>query len=470
MNVTTRIAPDIPATFATQQQTALRLRTSTAPERIAKLKKLESAILAAQETIRQALQADLRKPATESDLTEIMPVIAEIRHAVRHLRRWMRPRRVLPTATMFGTAASIRPEPRGVSLIISPWNYPIGLTLGPLAAAIAAGCTAICKPSELTPACSALLSDLIRATFDPAEIALFEGDATLSTTLLDLPFDHIFFTGSPAVGKIVMAAAARHLSSVTLELGGKSPVIVDATADVAKAAKTIMWGKFLNNGQTCIAPDYLFVHEAVLPEFIEKSQAAITQMYGDARTSKDYGRLVNDRHFSRVQHLLEDAITNGAKIATGGTTDAAEKFIAPTLLTNVTATSAIMREEIFGPLLPILPYTDLSAPISHINASPKPLALYIFSKDDQTVERILTATSAGGTAINTTVLHFSHPNLPFGGVNNSGIGAAHGVYGFRAFSHERAILRDKFSTTAWLFPPYTQRLRRLVQLTLKYLT
>jgi aldehyde dehydrogenase (NAD+) len=470
MNVTTRIAPDIPTTFADQQATALHLRASTAPQRIAKLKKLEAAILAAQDAFRQALQADLRKPATESDLTEIMPVIAEIRHAARHLRKWMRPRRVAPTATMFGTAASIRPEPKGVSLIISPWNYPIGLTLGPLASAIAAGCTAICKPSELTPACAAVLADLIRATFDPAEIALFEGDATLSTTLLDLPFDHIFFTGSPAVGKIVMAAAARHLASVTLELGGKSPVIVDATADVAKAAKSIMWGKFLNNGQTCIAPDYLFVHEKILPEFIEKSKAAITKMYGDPRTSKDYGRLVNARHFSRVNHLLADATAQGATTITGGTTDAAEKFIAPTLLTQLNPTSAIMREEIFGPLLPILPYTDLTDPISHINASPKPLALYIFSKDDQAVERILTQTSAGGTAINTTVLHFSHPNLPFGGVNNSGIGAAHGVYGFRAFSHERAVLRDKFSATSLLFPPYTQKLRNLVKLTLKYLT
>jgi aldehyde dehydrogenase (NAD+) len=231
-----------------------------------------------------------------------------------------------------------------------------------------------------------------------------------------------------------------------------------------------MWGKFLNNGQTCIAPDYLFVHEKILPEFIEKSKAAITKMYGDPRTSKDYGRLVNARHFSRVNHLLADATAQGATTITGGTTDAAEKFIAPTLLTQLNPTSAIMREEIFGPLLPILPYTDLTDPISHINASPKPLALYIFSKDDQAVERILTQTSAGGTAINTTVLHFSHPNLPFGGVNNSGIGAAHGVYGFRAFSHERAVLRDKFSATSLLFPPYTQKLRNLVKLTLKYLT
>jgi aldehyde dehydrogenase (NAD+) len=474
MNVTTRIAPDnatadIQAVFARQRETALLLRASTAEDRIAKLKKLEAALLAHRQALLAALGADMRKPATEADLTEIMPVLVEIRHTAKHLRSWMRDRRVLPTKSTLGTAGRIHYEPKGVCLIISPWNYPVGLTLGPLASAIAAGNTAILKPSEMTPNTSAVLAELIRATFDPAEVALFEGDAEVSTMLLDLPFDHIFFTGSPAVGKIVMAAAAKHLASVTLELGGKSPVIVDETADVAKAANSIVWGKFLNNGQTCIAPDYLFVHEKILPEFLEKSQAAIRRMFGAAPiNSPDYGRIVNERHFVRIKTLLDDATANGAQTVAGGTTDAAQNYIAPTLLTQLNESSAIMREEIFGPLLPVLAYTDVAAPIRHINANPKPLALYIYSRSDPAIARIIAETTAGGTCVNMSVLHFSHANLPFGGVNNSGIGSAHGVFGFRAFSHERAVLRDRFSVTPMLFPPYTRRVKTLISLTMKY--
>jgi aldehyde dehydrogenase (NAD+) len=288
---------------------------------------------------------------------------------------------------------------------------------------------------------------------------------------LDLPFDHIFFTGSPAVGKVVMAAAAKHLSSVTLELGGKSPVIVDETADLATAARSVMWAKFLNNGQTCVAPDYLYVHATVFDAFLDKAKAAIAKMYGaDARASADYGRIVNGRHVARLKHLLDDATAKGANIVVGGTVDGEQKYIAPTLLTEVSEASAIMQEEIFGPLLPVIRYTDLAGPIRHINASPKPLALYIYSKNDGVIERIISETSAGGTGVNVAVLHFSHNNLPFGGVNNSGIGSSHGVFGFRAFSHERAILRDRYSAMPLLFPPYGRRVKSLIKLTLKYFT
>jgi len=476
MNVTTAIAPGvargdsaIAAVFERQREMAVRLRGSTAAARIAKLRVLEAAVNARRPAIYAALLADLRKPAAEADLSEIMPVISEIHHTVRHLKAWMRTVRVAPTMALLGTQARIRYEPKGVCLIISPWNYPINLTLGPLACAIAAGNTAILKPSEMTPNCSAVLAELIREVFDPSEVALFEGDAAVSTELLGLPFDHMFFTGSPAVGKIVMTAAAKHLSSVTLELGGKSPVLVDATADIPKAAKSVMWGKFLNVGQTCIAPDYVYVHEKVLPAFVEQAKAAITKMYGaDAQASPDYCRIVNERHFGRVKRMLDDATAHGATVAMGGAVAEADKFMAPTLLTNVDVNSLVMQEEIFGPLLPILSYSDVSAPIAHINAHPKPLALYVFSKDEGQIERILTETSAGGSCVNTTVLHFSHANLPFGGVNNSGIGSSHGIYGFKAFSHERAVLREQMSATSMLAPPYTKWVKMLIGVTMKY--
>ncbi len=478
MNVTTMIQPaeapsgsTIADIFRRQQQMAISLRTSTAEARIAKLKKLEAAVMAHRQAIYRALHADLRKPETEADLSEIMPVISEIRHTAKHLKSWMRTKRVATTMTLLGTQARLRYEPKGVCLIISPWNYPINLTLGPLASAIAAGNTSIIKPSELTPSCSAVMADIIRSTFDPAEIALFEGDAAVSTELLALPFDHIFFTGSPAVGKIVMAAAAKNLTSVTLELGGKSPVIVDETADITKAANSVMWGKFINNGQTCIAPDYLYVHEKILTEFLEKSKAAIAKMYGpDAQASPDYCRMVNEKHFSRVKRLIDDATAKGASIAAGGAAEIGDKFIAPTLLTNVSETSEIMAEEIFGPVLPVISYSDVSQPISHINDNPKPLALYVYSKNDALIDRVISETSTGGSCVNMSMLHYSHANLPFGGVNNSGIGSSHGIFGFKAFSHERAVLRDRFSTIPMLFPPYTNRVKALVKFTLNYLT
>jgi len=461
MNVTTMIQPGAAQTdstitdmFRRQQQMAISLRTSTAEARVQKLKKLEAAVLANREALYRALHADLRKPETEVDLSEIMPVLSEIRHTAKHLKSWMRTKRVAATMTLFGTQARLRYEPKGVCLIISPWNYPVNLTLGPLASAIAAGNTAIIKPSGMTPSCSAVLAEIIRSTFDPSEIALIEGDAAVSTELLALPFDHIFFTGSPAVGKIVMAAAAKNLTSVTLELGGKSPVIVDETADVSRAANSVMWGKFINNGQTCIAPDYLYVHEKILPEFLEKSKTAIAKMYGpDAQISPDYCRMVNEKHFARVKRLIDDATAKGAVIAAGGVTEMGDKFIAPTLLTNVRETAEIMAEEIFGPVLPVISYGDVSGPIDHINKNPKPLALYVYSRNDALIEQVISETSTGGSCVNMSMLHFSHANLPFGGVNDSGIGSSHGIFGFKAFSHERAVLRDRFSTIPMLFPP-----------------
>jgi aldehyde dehydrogenase (NAD+) len=463
-------APAIETVFAAQRETAIALRTSTAQMRIAKLRKLEAAVLANRAEIYRALGNDLHKSEAEADVSEILPVISGIRHARRHLTSWMKPKWVLPTMTMFGTKSRIRHEPKGVSLIIAPWNYPIGLLVGPLTSAIAAGCPAIIKPSEISEACSTVTARLIRETFAPEEIAVFEGDAAVSMALLELPFDHIFFTGSPAVGKMVMAAAAKHLAAVTLELGGKSPVIVDESANIAKAAKSVAWGKFTNCGQTCIAPDYAYVHESRLPQFAKAMKDAVQDMYGDPALSPDYCRIINDRHFARISGLIDDAAAHGATIVVGGQRDEAQKFIAPTILTGADDNAAIMREEIFGPVLPVLSYRDLAEPISAVNARPKPLALYVYAKDQARANRVLQETSAGGSCLNASNLQYVHENLPFGGIGNSGLGNAHGFYGFRAFSHERAVLEDKFSIVPMLFPPYTARVKQMIKWTVRFFT
>jgi aldehyde dehydrogenase (NAD+) len=309
---------------------------------------------------------------------------------------------------------------------------------------------------------------MIAETFAPEEIAVFEGDAKVSSALLELPFDHIFFTGSPAVGKVVMAAAAKHLASVTLELGGKSPVIIDESANIAKSAKSIAWGKFTNCGQTCIAPDHAYVHESQLPQFIDAVKDAIVQMYSDPAQSPDYCRIINDRHFGRISGLIDEARANGATIAVGGERDAAQKFIAPTILTGADENAAIMREEIFGPVPPVLSYRDLADPIAAINARPKPLALYVYAKDKARANRVLQETSAGGSCVNASNLQYVDDNLPFGGIGNSGLGNAHGSYGFRAFSHERAVLEHRFSIVPMLFPPYTKRVKQLIKWTVQF--
>ncbi len=462
--------PAIKEIFAAQRETAIALRTSTAAMRIEKLRRLEDAVLAQRAEIYHALAADLHKSEGEADIFDILQVISGIRHSRRHLTSWMKPVRAAPTITMLGTKARKYYEPRGVALIIAPWNFPISLLLGPLASAIAAGCPCILKPSEMSPACSALMAKMIGAIFEPREIALFEGDAGVSTSLLELPFDHIFFTGSPAIGKVVMAAAARNLSSVTLELGGKSPVIVDESADLTKAARSIAWGKFSNCGQSCIAPDYAYVHESRHLQFIAAMKDAIASLYGDPAQSPDYCRIINGKHFARISQLIDGAVEQGAAIVAGGERDESQKFIAPTVLTGANENAAIMQEEIFGPVLPIFSYHDLAEPIAAVNARPKPLALYVYAKDRARSDRILQETSAGGSCVNATMMQFGHENLPFGGIGTSGLGNAHGFYGFRAFSHERAVVEDKFSVVPMLFPPYSKRVKQLTKWIVRYLS
>ncbi|HRF08312.1 MAG TPA: aldehyde dehydrogenase family protein [Xanthobacteraceae bacterium] len=458
----------ISAAFAAQRAKVDERRLAFGlAERREALRKLADAIRKHEAAIIAALQQDFGKPEAETILSEILPVMQEIRHTSRHLRGWMKPKRALPSLATFGTTAQVMAQPRGVCLIIAPWNYPFNLCLGPLVSCLAAGNSAILKPSEMTPATSALIARMIAETFPPDLVTVIEGGKDASQALLALPFDHIFFTGSPAVGRIVMAAAAKNLTSVTLELGGKSPTIVGPDANIEQAAKWILFGKFVNAGQTCIAPDHLFVHRAIKERFLEALRAEIAKAYGSGAASPHLAKIVNEQHAARLTGLLDDAKAKGAQLISGG--DVEGRAIGPTLIEAITPEMEIDREEIFGPILPVMTYDDIEPVLARINARPKPLALYVFDRDKARVRHILNATTSGGAGVNLTVMQYSHAGLPFGGVNNSGIGAAHGEYGFRAFSHERAVLRNRFSLLTLIFPPYEGRARRLIDLAKRFL-
>jgi aldehyde dehydrogenase (NAD+) len=460
--------------FEKQKTRSQLLRSEPVSRRIERLTKLEMWLLNNRERIQNAVYADFQKPLLEVETTEIYPVLTEIRHSIKHLEVWSRPTKIDATLSYLGTRSEIRYEPKGVCLIIAPWNFPFNLCVGPLVSCLAAGNTAVVKPSEMTPSTSTLLKEMASEIFDEDMVTVVEGGADLSQALLSMPFDHIFFTGSPAVGKIVMRAAAETLASVTLELGGKSPAIVDGSANLKDAAKRIAFGKFLNNGQTCIAPDYLLVNESVKTEFIGLLHKQVQVLFGQGgpvtEGSKDYARLVNARHFQRVNDLLKDAVERGAKPDMIGTINQQTNFIAPVILTDVPADAKILEEEIFGPVLPVMTFKSKEDVVKQVNARPKPLALYIFSKRHSFREHILRNTSAGGVCINECVLQFTHPNLPFGGVNNSGIGKSHGYYGFLAFSNEKPVLRQKsgWALPYLLHPPYTGKMKRIVNLLLKW--
>ena len=465
------LAARIRRVFEAQRPVALRLRETTVAERVAKLERLRAAILRHREAIIAAVRADLARPVAETELTELLPLLGDFTHYRRHLERWLRPRRVHPTLPTLGTRAWVQREPRGRTLIKSPWNYPVVLTLGPLIPAVACGNTAIIKTSELAPHSSGVLANIVRDAFDESEVALFEGDASVAGALLELPFDHIFFTGSPAVGQIVMAAAAKHLASITLELGGKSPAIIDASADVRRAVDTIAWAKCLNAGQTCIAPDHLYVHAEAYEQVVDRFRQRLSSWYGaDAAQAPDLAHIVNDRHTRRLADLLADARERGAALLHGGQIDLERRFVAPTLLGGIPEAAHIMQEEIFGPLLPIIVYRSEEEVIERINAAPKPLALYIWTRKREVARRLIRRTSAGGTCINQVALQFLHHNLPFGGVNHSGIGSYHGEWGIRAFSHERAVLDAKVQLSGAFFPPYGARVRRMLALLTKWST
>ncbi|HEY9860245.1 MAG TPA: aldehyde dehydrogenase [Candidatus Obscuribacterales bacterium] len=435
-------------------------KTKSIDFRLEQLKILKQAILEAQSSIVEAVQADLRKPTFEAYLTEV-GVLDELKYAIKHLRSWAKPRKVATPVTFMPASAQICPQPLGVVLIIAPWNYPFQLSMSPLVGAIAAGNCAIIKPSELAPRTSQVIANLIRQHFDPAFITAIEGGVETSQQLLAERFDHIFFTGGTAIGKKVMAAAAEHLTPVTLELGGKSPCIVDAEVPIELAARRIAWGKFTNAGQTCIAPDYLLVQRSIKPQLLSAIQQSIATFYGDnPAASPDFGRIINQKHFERLAPLVQSG-----KIVAGGDTNPAECYIAPTVLDGVSWSDPVMQEEIFGPILPVLEFEDLNEAIAQINQRPKPLALYFFSQNQQRQAQVLQETSSGGVCINDTILQVGVPELPFGGVGSSGMGRYHGKASFDTFSHERSILKKPFFLDFKLrYAPYGNKLKWLKQI------
>ncbi|MBE9031920.1 aldehyde dehydrogenase [filamentous cyanobacterium LEGE 11480] len=425
-------------------------QTQSLDFRIEQLDKLQRYILEYQDEVLAAVKADLNRPAFEGYFE--IAAIAEIKHALKNLRAWAKPQKVKTTIDQFPASAYIQPEPLGVALIIAPWNYPFQLTMMPLVGAIAAGNCAILKPSELAPNTAAVINKIITTAFSPEYVAVVEGAVETSQQLLAEKFDHIFFTGGTAIGRIVMAAAAKHLTPVTLELGGKSPCIVDADVNLETAAKRIVWGKFINAGQTCIAPDYLLVDRTIKEPLLEKIKQYIQEFYGDdPAQSESYCRIISDRHFERLAGFL-----SSGTVAIGGQTDAAQKFIAPTVLDNVDWDDAVMQDEIFGPILPILVYDKLEDAINVVNDRPKPLALYFFSNDTAKQDQVLAQTSSGGACINDTVMQVGVSALPFGGVGESGMGAYHGKASFDTFSHQKSVLRKGlWFDLAWRYAPYT---------------
>jgi aldehyde dehydrogenase (NAD+) len=426
--------------------------------RLAQLKKLLDLIQGNDKLILEAVYADLRKPAIEAYGSEVLITLSEIKYAIKHLHKWMKPQKVGTPINLFPSSSYIYSEPLGVVLIVAPWNYPFALTIQPLIGAIAAGNCAILKPSEHTPHTSKAIAKIINDNFDPSFITAIEGGIETNQALLAEKFEHIFFTGGTAIGRIVMEAAAKHLTPVTLELGGKSPCIVDSECDLDVAAKRIVWGKFYNAGQTCVAPDYLLVQKNIKPVLIEKLVACVKNFFGDnPQQSPDFARIVNERQFDRLVELLDEG-----KILIGGHSDRSDRFIAPTLIDEILPTSKIMAEEIFGPILPILEYDQISEAIAFVNNQPKPLALYLFSNNRQKQQKIGQEVSFGGGCFNDTIMHLGNPELPFGGVGSSGIGSYHGKATFDTFSHRKSILKNSFRfDLKWRYPPYTINLDTL---------
>jgi aldehyde dehydrogenase (NAD+) len=466
------VSHHIDTAFSAMKKSIAALRIEPIKNRKERLEKLRDWIHLNRSSIHEAMYADFKKASVEVDAIELFHVLNEIKLALANLDEWARPKKIDAPITMIGTRSIIQYEPRGLCLVISPWNYPFSLAVGPIVSALAAGNAIILKPSELTPNVSALLKKMVDEIFAQNVVTVFEGGPEISQHLLTLPFDHIFFTGSPAIGKMVMKAAAENLTSVTLELGGKSPTVITASANIKDAAQRTAVAKFVNNGQTCVAPDYMFVDEKIAPKFIEAFIDQTKKLFsenGSFEQSQSYCRIVNDKHFGRLNDLLQDALNSGAKLEFGGNVDKASRFMPPMVLTNVPLASRVMTEEIFGPILPILTYKDLGDVIGIINNKPKALALYVYANDRSTTKRILNETSSGAVCINESGIHFLHHNLPFGGVNNSGIGKSHGHYGFLAFSNEKPVLKQKGGLTSVraFYPPYSSLSKKLMDWFLK---
>jgi aldehyde dehydrogenase (NAD+) len=435
-------------------------RTRPYDWRIAQLEQLKKFLTEKDKEIGEALWKDLRKGEFESRVTEQGVVLSEIEYTLPRLADWMRPESATTPLVDIPGSSEIRFEPYGLVLIIGAWNYPVQLLLAPLVGAIAGGNAAVLKPSELAPATSAVMAKWIPEYMDPEAITVIEAGVEDTDVLLDIQFDQIFFTGSGKVGKIVMTKAAQHLTPVVLELGGKSPAIVLEDAAVKVAAKRVAWGKYMNAGQTCIAPDYVLVHPSVEEEFIQELKLSLESFYGkDPKQSKDYCRIVNENNFKRLSKLLND----GEKVC-GGETDVKDLYIAPTVLRNVSPSAPVMQEEIFGPILPVLTIPDLDHAIDFVNSRAKPLALYLFSKSDEVRERVVEETSSGGVCVNDVVMHMPSPYLPFGGIGPSGMGQYHGKNSFEAFTHKKGIMtKATWPDIPIRYAPYTESNLKWVQ-------
>ncbi|WP_353096231.1 aldehyde dehydrogenase family protein [Empedobacter brevis] len=454
-----------------QFKNKLNIRNLSVHQRKEYLLRLEKSILKHRSEIEQALFLDLRKSKVEADSTEIFPVLSEIRLFRRKLNRWSKTKSVSNNLIFFGSKAQIQPESLGNCLIISPWNYPFQLCLLHLVACISAGNTAILKPSEFTPATSEILSKIIGEVFERDHVAIVEGEVEQTTYLLSKKFDHIHFTGSPKVGKIVMEAGAKNLSSVTLELGGKSPLIIDGTIPIQEVVEKAIWGKLINFGQTCIAPDYILIKEEFKDQFVTAFIQHLEKIVGkDPSQSKDLARIVNLQNYKRLKIIIEDAIEKGAKCPFGNEYREDELYIKPTLLTDISKDAVIENEEIFGPVFPIYTFKEVNEVIEFIRLKEKPLAIYIFSSNKSFRNKIERQTSSGSVVVNETLVHILHPNLPFGGVNYSGIGASTGYAGFVDFSHLKPILNVNriFSPSKFLNYPYNSTTQKIIDYLMKY--
>ena len=460
--------------FSIQKEYFPVLKSEPLEMREKRLLKLQDWILKNLDKIHEAVYSDMHKPRTESDISEAYVVVSEIRYALKNLGSWTRAHKVKTPLALIPARGWIKFEPKGVCLIISPWNFPFNLAIVPLVNALAAGNAVIIKPSELAPATSALIKQMVSELYQPHEVAVVEGDADAAQELLSLPFNHVFFTGSQRIGRKILEAVSPNLTPVTLELGGKSPVVIDASANLSDAAEKIIVGKFFNSGQTCIAPDYCLVEESIFSKFALELRNALGKRYGTPeviRKSKDYSRLVNRNHFNKMVAMLNDAVEKGAKVETGGKHDLAELYFEPTILSETSLEMTVENEEIFGPILPLKPYAKLEDAIDIVNGMASPLVIYYFSNSSTGFEKLSRSTTSGAISWNDVAFYFTHTGLPFGGINESGTGRSHGFAGFKTFSNERSIIKQR---SGWIpaklvFPPFDKISRRITKIMLKYL-
>lgn len=456
-----KVLNDIDNILKRQQEYRYHMRNTPIEFRLEKLKKIKKIIVDNTYAIARAIEKDFRKSTMEVKLTEILPLISMLNVLEKKLPKWAKEKKVKTPFLYKGTKSWIRYEGKGNCLIISPWNYPFQLALYPIFTAFAAGNTVICKPSEFTPNTNAIMNKLLSEVFTSEEVYFVEGNQEVASYLLDKPFDHIFFTGSTQVGKIVMEKAAKHLASVGLELGGKSPTVVDRNVNLSEVAKKVVWGKFMNAGQTCVAPDYLLIHEEDRDQFVDLLKSSIKSLYGNSENwieVKDFNQIVTHKHAQRLNDLLTDAVEKGATIVYGGEYFPDHKILGPTILINVTKDMKLMQEEIFGPILPIITKNSIEDQINFINEFDNALAKYIFSNNKENINKLINYTSNGGVTINECMMAVGHPWLPFGGAGKSGIGRYHGELGFQEFSNIRPIMRRDFDLgTSYFYPPYDKQ-------------